>query len=100
MAATQTATYKGRTYRLLWQGSTRYGRRAKLGFMDGTKQFWVDESRISAGGSRGGGRSKRREPCAECGDYNGTVECQDSSGLTGLCCRMCAGQPWYTRSFA
>lgn len=41
------ATYKGKTYLLLWSGSTKYGRRAKLGFRDGTKEFWVDEDQVS-----------------------------------------------------
>lgn len=41
-ATTRTATYKGRTYRLLFLGSTKYGRRAHLQFLDGTKNFWAD----------------------------------------------------------
>ncbi len=45
--ATKTATYKGRKYRLLWKGKTRYGTRAKLGFFDGSKEFWVDASRVT-----------------------------------------------------
>ena len=38
--------YKGRAYRLLWEGPTKYGERAKLQFMDGSKDFWVDASLI------------------------------------------------------
>jgi hypothetical protein len=38
--------YKGRTYRLLWSGPTRYGQRARLEFLDGSKQFWVDAGGI------------------------------------------------------
>ena len=41
------AIYKGRKYKLLWSGKTKYGRRAKLGFFDGSKEFWVDADRIS-----------------------------------------------------
>lgn len=44
-----TTTYKGREYRLLWVGDTKYGRRAKLGFVDGTGEFWVSADAI--GGS-------------------------------------------------
>lgn len=45
--------YKGRKYRLLYSGPTKYGRRAKLAFMDGTKEFWVaaDLVRETQGGS-------------------------------------------------
>src|SRR5271165_2103437 len=45
--ATQICQYKGRTYLLLWSGKTRFGTRAKLGFMDGSKEFWVELSAIS-----------------------------------------------------
>lgn len=48
------ASYKGRNYRLLWSGKTKFGRRAKLGFMDGSKEFWVDESLVSSAASSGG----------------------------------------------
>lgn len=41
-----TATYKGKPYKLLWSGPTKYGKRAKLGFMDGSKEFWVDLSQV------------------------------------------------------
>lgn len=40
--ANKTTTYKGREYELLWEGKTKFGRRAKLGFLDGSKEFWVD----------------------------------------------------------
>ena len=42
-----TATYKGHSYRLLWSGRTKYGHRAKLGFRDGSRSFWVAASLIS-----------------------------------------------------
>lgn len=38
--------YKGKKYVVLWAGQTRYGRRAHLQFGDGSKDFWVDESKI------------------------------------------------------
>lgn len=48
MAKTQkTVSYKGKTYRLLWTGSTKYGQRSHLQFMDGSKDFWVAASLTS-----------------------------------------------------
>ena len=35
------AAYKGKTYRLEFLGETKFGKRAKLSFLDGTKEFWV-----------------------------------------------------------
>jgi hypothetical protein len=93
----KTAVYKGRKYKLLWSGPTRYGNRAKLGFFDGSKEFWVDESRIEV--VPDSSRSQKREMCDECGVRPGIVKCRDSSGLHGMCCRQCAQDPWYQRSF-
>ena len=47
----KTATYKGKTYRLEYLGPTKFGRRAKLAFMDGSKEFWVDAALVSEGGA-------------------------------------------------
>lgn len=57
-----TVTYKGRPYRLQWSGSTKYGDRAKLQFMDGTKEFWVNLSQVSDASSSGGGSSSYSRP--------------------------------------
>lgn len=65
MTSTKTATYKGRTYRLVFIGDTKFGRRAKLAFMDGSKEFWVDASTVSEGGSSSGSRGGN--VCGECG---------------------------------
>lgn len=43
----RTASYKGRTYRLEYLGATKFGRRAKLAFLDGSKEFWVDASTVT-----------------------------------------------------
>lgn len=43
----QVAIYNGRKYKLAWQGKTKYGERAKLAFFDGSKEFWVDSSKIT-----------------------------------------------------
>jgi hypothetical protein len=45
-AQSGTAQYKGRTYRLLWMGATKFGRRAHLAFTDGTKDFWINANLI------------------------------------------------------
>jgi len=76
-ASNEFATYRGKTYKLLYVGKTKFGHKAKLAFLDGSKEFWVDSSDISRGGSSGGsGRSStaRRAPsgryeCPECGEY-------------------------------
>jgi hypothetical protein len=44
--ADKYAEYKGKTYRLVWQGTTKYGPRAKLAFKNGSKEFWVDSNLI------------------------------------------------------
>lgn len=67
----QTATYKGKSYRLLFLGDTKYGRRAKLAFFDGSREFWVDASKVQV---RESSPNRSRGPygtyeCEECGDY-------------------------------
>jgi len=64
--------YKGRSYRLLWSGSTRYGDRAKLQFMDGSKEFWADLSKVTRG-SGGGGSGRGRGPMVNFRYWNGRV---------------------------
>lgn len=68
----QVAEYKGRKYKLAWQGTTKYGERAKLQFFDGSKEFWVDASTIritESNSSEPRGRGFRRAECAECGEW-------------------------------
>lgn len=36
------ATYKGKTYLLVWEGETKRGQAAKLAFADGSKIFWAN----------------------------------------------------------
>ena len=38
--------YRGHPYWLLWRGATKFGERSHLGFMDGSKTFWVASSEI------------------------------------------------------
>jgi hypothetical protein len=46
--ATEVISYKGRNYNLVWKGPTKYGERAKLSFLDGSKEFWVDASAVGS----------------------------------------------------
>lgn len=73
----QTATYKGKKYRLEFMGETKFGKRAKLGFMDGSKQFWVSAADVSnvqeadtaaAAAKRAGVRGGMYR-CPECGGW-------------------------------
>ena len=72
--AQKYAQYKGKTYRLAWQGQTKFGERAKLMFLDGSKEFWVAAGTIKDApaptGIRHGsphGRFNQWGHCWECG---------------------------------
>jgi len=52
MTTNRTAIYKGRTYKLLFLGDTKYGKRAHLQFTDGSKDFWVSADLVTEGMSR------------------------------------------------
>ncbi len=73
--------YKGRQYRQMWSGETKYGKRAKLQFLDGSKEFWVDASQVSGGGSSSSSRSGRGRPhwtCEYCGgNESNQVACDE-----------------------
>jgi hypothetical protein len=62
MAATKTerfAEYKGKTYKLEFLGETKFGRRAKLAFRDGSKEFWVEAGLVKEVSSSSSGSSSR-----------------------------------------
>jgi hypothetical protein len=42
-----TVIYKGRRYTALYIGQTKYGPRAHLEFLDGSKDFWVDADLVT-----------------------------------------------------
>lgn len=75
---TATAIYKGRPYRLLGSGKTKFGERAHLAFLDGSKDFWVSLGAVTLGAPQrasGSGISGRLRP-GECGcgeDLGGMV---------------------------
>jgi hypothetical protein len=88
---TQTAEYKGRKYRLLFIGQTKFGRRAHLQFFDGSRDFWCDASLVSPlnGGSHQGRARRHYDPdrhvCRACG-HDGDM-CADMD----CTCRVCGG---------
>lgn len=89
MAKSQICTYKGRTYRLLWSGTTQYGQRCKLGFMDGSKEFWADAASVSnirdgsSEDSTTGRRRSRSGRCRECG--GALTDAPHHRAMGGLC---------------
>ncbi len=80
----KTATYKGKAYRLEFIGRTKFGQKAKLAFMDGSKEFWVDAAAVTVCGSgyspsarkgrsmrtcdKCGGNEANQTECAACAD--------------------------------
>ena len=69
-AQPQRVTYKGKPYNLLWSGPTKHGQRARLQFLDGSKDFWVDAALISGASHSTGDRAPRgKYLCDECGEY-------------------------------
>jgi hypothetical protein len=44
--AVRTAIYRGNEYRVLYIGLTKYGHRAYLEFLDGSKAFWCDAEQV------------------------------------------------------
>ena len=76
-ATQKTAQYKGRAYRLLYIGPTKFGQRAHLQFLDGSKDFWVDAVMVSTGTGTGtvterqanAGHGRGREVRSDCCGY-------------------------------
>lgn len=63
------ATYRGKPYILVWEGTTSRGRACKLAFSDGSKVFWADASEVQV--------TKRYEDR----EYGGRVEHMTFGGL-------------------
>jgi hypothetical protein len=91
--ATKYANYKGKTYRCEYIGATKFGRRARLAFMDGSKEFWVDASLVTLvdGPSRGSSPSCRKSSggsgkCRDCGrEITNAPHHRAMGGLCGDC---------------
>jgi hypothetical protein len=47
LATADTVIYKGRRYGVLFIGNTKYGPRAHLEYLDGTKDFWIDADLVT-----------------------------------------------------
>ena len=50
--------YKGRKYRVEYAGKTKYGMKAKLKFLNGSKSFWVPLDMVSHSSSSSRGRGR------------------------------------------
>lgn len=79
---TQVAEYKGRKYRLAFIGQTKFCRRAKLEFFDGSKEFWVAADAVSitenSPAKSSGFKRSRRPSCWTCRDiHDGGTICPD-----------------------
>lgn len=75
-------SYKGRQYRQVWSGQTKFGVRAKLKFTDGSKEFWVDASQVSSASgpvSSSSARPAKARTCKYCG----------GNGSNGIICHDC-----------
>lgn len=80
----QVGEYKGRKYRLLWIGDTKFGKRAHLQFFDGTKDFWVDASAVTV--SESAPRPRSGAVCGECGRPGRLVADLEDGGMKHLNC--------------
>lgn len=81
----KSAIYKGRRYRLLWSGETKFGLRAHLKFFDGSKDFWVAVAAITEVEQPKSGPRKNRGSwprCDSCG-YSG----RELGGSDAICPR-------------
>lgn len=68
------AKYKGKTYFLEFKGKTKFGQKAKLKFLDKSKEFWVDANLVtecSAPQASGSSRFYPRESGG--GEYCGGI---------------------------
>jgi hypothetical protein len=111
------ASYKGKTYYVVWEGQTRLGHGWKLAFTDGSSVFWaktengeptwvkryqtsrtIREIKQYAQQVKSG----QIETCAECGyTGSGMQHLADSSGIVAPVCRRCAAQTTqFERSYA
>lgn len=84
----QVATYKGRNYRCLFVGNTKYGYRAHLQFFDGSKDFWCDGSLVSVSHTEGDDSSRSsyrdvNDRCCECGGE--LVDARHHRAMGGYC---------------
>jgi hypothetical protein len=84
----EVGTYKGKKYKILYRGQTKFGNRTHLAFFSGEKDFWVPSENVqvsaapsnySSSASTGGmspmervygrGRYGQLAKCKECGGW-------------------------------
>ena len=66
----EKVSYKGRMYRRVWAGQTKYGHRSKLEFLDGSKQFFVGSDMVSVVASSSSSSSSLHCRCRQCSRGN------------------------------
>lgn len=71
-----TVLYKGRKYKVQYAGKTKFGLKAKLSFMDGSKEFWVPLNAVQPTRSSGGS-SVGRTRLVRFQHSNGRIERMD-----------------------
>jgi len=92
--ADRMATYKGKKYKLAFLGQTKFGRRAKLTFMDGSKEFWVPAEQIIEEEVPSSSRTSRKggAVCGECGKGGNLVrDLEDGCLKHYKCCDIPPG---------
>lgn len=90
----KTAVYKGKKYRVLYKGPTKFGERVKLQFMDGTQEFWVDAHKVSPGAPE----MRSDDACPECGRHHRWAPCGYPGCAPGVYCDECNGGGRYCRA--
>lgn len=97
--APEVVLYNGKKYHMIWSGKTKYGERARLEFLDGTKDFWVDLSKVTRDWQPlPAGRDPRvptnmwpkRGPCPVCHRTHRYIPC-GYPGCTPQYCDECDG---------
>ncbi len=90
MTTSQTAEYKGRKYRLAFCGETKFGRRAKLAFFDGSKEFWVAADAIQIIEGSAARSTSTRARSFRSGAYDsGCWGCRDARAAGKEACKQC-----------
>ena len=79
----EVVSYKGRPYRCTWRGKSKFDdtQRAKLEWMDGSKSFYVDASKLETYVQSEAARERaEKRQCWECGRMVTYAEVAASGG--------------------
>lgn len=85
-----TVLYKGKPYKVLYYGPTKFGQRARLQFFDGSKDFWVDASLVSPGRGTGYSRPYGGGGSGRCRGCGGPIKDAPHHRAMEGCCGYCA----------